>query len=297
MDTNVLPAPANLATRPPKFTAVGGLSLNLSYARSESLAMEAQKQTADGRTLSLKQEMARSYEANLSVDVSFLSRIEGAAEKMANIDPQVFASWQKEAGDLFSFSDKEFNEFVDATNTMFDEVEKAMGMGPTGLDSIAGFMTGQVKGFLDDVKQNRDYMEANPLGEGEEMGLGVPALMEGRLADMPDALTDYLEKMKGQMDEQMKAFGQEKAQPLLLKMRSMFQELLDRLAANREDHPEKSPDRHEKAPKREDAASALSLNLSAYREERSSISALVSYAAQIPTGDKQAPDTPLDVAA
>ncbi len=302
MDTSQLTNAASQPQKAPAFHFAGGLSLDLSYSRAESLSMSAQKQTADGQTVSMRQDMSRSYEASLSVDVSFLSRIEGAAQKMANIDPQIFDKWQKEAGDLFSMSDKDFNEFVDATNQMFDEVEKALGMGPNGLDSIAGFMTGQVKGFLSDVQRNQDYMNANPLGQGEDLGLGVPALMDQRLADMPDALGKYLDQMRQQMDERMQAFGQEEHQPLLMRMRTMFQELLDRLASKRADEPE-SPavkaDRDDKTtPQRDEAARSLSLNMSAYKEERHAISALMSYAAQIPTGDKsQAPDTPLEVAA
>jgi hypothetical protein len=216
-----------------------GVSLDLSYSRVESLSRSYSEQTPEGYR-SVTQRLSRSFESSLSLDFAALGKFENASQRLAQVDPAVFSRWADEADDLFSFSEKDFTEFVDATNTMFDEIEKALGLSSTGLDHVAGFFSRQVKGFLADVKTNKDYMDQNPIGDGEDRGLGIPALMDNRMAGMKEELAAFLEEQAAAFDEQMAATVDESKRSVLASLKALYDQMLARLDERRKAEHDKA---------------------------------------------------------
>lgn len=215
-------AAAGTSKTPSRFAYVN-VGLDLYYGQSESLTREVSQKVPDGYR-KIRQKLSRSYESSLSLDFSFLKNFDGAGDKLSKIDPAVFDRWSKEAGDLFSFSKKDFKEFVTATNDLFNEMEKTLGLSSTGLDSVAGFFTSQVDRFLNDVQKQKAYLDQNPLGEGKDLGLGLPAILDGIKKDMPSRLASYFEDMLAKNEEISNAT--KKDDPLLEIMRKTFKELL-----------------------------------------------------------------------
>ncbi len=269
---------------------LGSVRLDLYYANEESLTRDFTSQNDTGYQ-SIHQEYQRRYEAGLSLDFSFLAKIDGAAEKLANLDQSVFNEWSAEAADLFSMSEKDFTEFVNATDGLFNELESALGMGPEGLDQVAGFFTSQVKSFLSDVKANQEYNEKNRLGEGKDAGLGIPAIAERIKENIPKDLEaflrDLLEKMGGDAPE-LPSGGIS-----FTSMKDLLKEILNML---REDNflndepdqiPEKAKDRGEQGYSKPMANTTNEMQYSFAAQRTTTISALFEYnmTAQNPSND------------
>lgn len=178
---------------PPSPAVYGNVSLDLYFGRSEYQMTEYTRSGQDG-SHTVRQELYRRFEAGLSLDFSFLSRFDGAAEKMAQLDRSVFDKWSATANDLLSLKEEDFEEFVKATDELFNEIEKALGMGPDGLDHIAGFFASQVDGFIDSVREQMNYFDSHPLGEGEDMGLGIPALLDAAKQSMPEDFRRFMDE-------------------------------------------------------------------------------------------------------
>ena len=70
----------------------GSVSLDLNFSRSETLTQEYTRQGQDGYQ-SVRRQLTRQFDAGLSLDFSFLSTFDGAAEKMSKLDPSVFQKW------------------------------------------------------------------------------------------------------------------------------------------------------------------------------------------------------------
>jgi len=265
----------------------GHVSLSLYYGVEESLTRQGVVNTANGGQASVRQELYRRFEAGLNLDFSFLKTFEGAEAKMASLDPSVFSKWSQTASDLMNLEEKDFEEFVKATDELFNEIEKALGMGPDGLDHIAGFFSSEVDNFLDDVRANAEYFKNNPLGEGKDMGLGIPALLERAKAGMPDRLREFLD---GQM-AQAAGSAMEKDSALfelLKQLRERLDEWIAGLKEGKKDEPPASPPPPEQGPPPE-----LFFRMSF--ESVSSVRAVMEY-----LNEPEAPDTsaaPLDVTA
>jgi hypothetical protein len=201
---------------------LGSVSLDLNFARSESLSRTASVKDANG-SASLRQDLSRSYESELKIDFSFAATAPGTAEKLANLDPAIMADWQKTAADLKSLNPQDYNDFVKATDSMFNEIEKALGMGSTGLDYAANFFKDKVGGFINDVNKQMDYFNNNPLGSGPDMGLNIPGLFDSAKQAIPGDLVKYL-------DQVMKDL--EKSNPgseLLKQIKEVYKQLIEKL--------------------------------------------------------------------
>lgn len=269
----------------------GHVSLSLYYGVEESLTRQGVVNTADGGQASVRQELYRRFEAGLNLDFSFLKVFEGAEAKMASLDPSVFAKWSQTAADLMNLKEEDFEEFVKATDELFNEIEKALGMGPEGLDHIAGFFSGEVDRFLDDVRANAEYFKNNPLGEGEDMGLGVPALLERAKAGIPDRLREFLD---GQM-AQIAQSGQEQDGALfelLKQLKERLDEWIAGLKEGKEDEtPPPAPEKTSPQPMRE-----FSFQMSF--ESVSVTRAVMEYLNDAASPESlDTPDSPLDVTA
>lgn len=180
----------------------GNISLDLHFRRSESLAVDYISQDPDG-VRQIHQELARRFEAGLSLDFSFLARFEGAADKLKNLDASVFSEWAGAAADLMSIKQEDFEEFVTATDELFNEIEKTLGMSPDGLDYAADFFTAQVKDFIGDVRERMEYFNSHPLGEGEDKGLGMLDILKAAKEALPDEFEKYLEELISKLTEDL----------------------------------------------------------------------------------------------
>ena len=201
----------------------GSISLDLNFARSESLSRTASVQDANGYA-SVRQDLSRSYQSELNIDFSFATTASGVSEKLANLDPSILADWQKTASDLQSLNSSDYNDFVKATDNMFNEIEKALGMDSTGLDYAANFFKDKVGGFINDVNEQMDYFNNNPLGSGPDMGLNIPGLFDSASKAVPGDLAKYL-------DQVMKDL--EKSNPdseLLKQLKDIYKQLIEKLA-------------------------------------------------------------------
>lgn len=202
---------------------IGSVSLDLSFARSESLSTTASVRDSSGYA-SIRQDLSRSFESELNIDFSFASTAPGAAEKLSKLDPSIFAGWRKTATDLQSLNPQDYNDFVKATDGMFNEIEKALGMGSTGLDYAADFFKDKVGGFLNDVTAQMDYFNNNPLGSGPDMGLNIPGLFDSAKKAIPGDLAKYLE-------QQIKDLQTDSPESELLKrLKEIYKQLMEKLA-------------------------------------------------------------------
>jgi len=213
-------APANSETAPDSYNRsgsviYGNVSLDLYFSRAEYQRTDITKQGPDG-VQTLRQELYRKFEAGLSLDFSFMAKFDGAAEKMAQLDPSVFDKWMATASDLMDLKQSDFEEFVKATDELFNEIEKVLGMGPDGLDNIASFFSSQVGGFLDNVKEKMDYFNTNPLGQGEDLGLGIPGLLEDAKNSIPENLKQFFDEMLAKLTEDLNADPQMAAMKQLI---------------------------------------------------------------------------------
>lgn len=200
----------------------GSISLDLNFARSDSLSRTASVKDANGYA-SVRQDLSRSYQSELNIDFSFASNAPGVSEKLANLDPSILADWQKTASDLQSLDPQDYTDFVQATDSMFNEIEKALGMDSTGLDYAANFFKDKVGGFINDVNKQMDYFNNNPLGSGPDMGLNIPGLFDSAKQSIPGDLATYL-------DQVMKDL--EKSSPdseLLKQIKEIYKQLLEKL--------------------------------------------------------------------
>ncbi|HEB71134.1 MAG TPA: hypothetical protein ENI77_00755 [Nitrospirae bacterium] len=193
----------------------GNVSLDLYFSRAEYQRTDITKQGPNG-VQTLRQELYRKFEAGLSLDFSFMAKFDGAAEKMAQLDPSVFDKWMATASDLMDLKQSDFEEFVKATDELFNEIEKVLGMGPNGLDNIANFFSSQVGGFLDNVKEKMDYFNTNPLGQGEDLGLGIPGLLEDAKNSIPENLKQFFDEMLAKLTEDLNADPQMAAMKQLI---------------------------------------------------------------------------------
>jgi hypothetical protein len=200
---------------------IGSVSLDLNFARSDSLSTAASVKDSKGYA-SMRQNLSRSYESELKIDFSFASNDPAVADKLAKLDPSILADWQKTAADLQS-NPQNYNDFVKATDSMFNEIEKAMGLGSTGLDYAADFFKNKVGGFLNDVKQQMDYFNSNPLGTGPDKGLNIPGLFDAAKKDIPGDLAKYLE----QQVKDLQSVSPESA--LLKRLNEIYKQLMDKL--------------------------------------------------------------------
>lgn len=202
---------------------IGSISLDLSFARSESLSTAASVKDSSGYA-SVRQDLSRSFESDLNIDFSFVSTDPGVADKLAKLDPSILSDWQKTATDLQSLNPQDYNDFVKATDGMFNEIEKALGMGPTGLDYAADFFKDKVGGFLNDVNKQMDYFNNNPLGSGPDMGLNIPGLFDSAKKAIPEDLSKYLDQLMKDL---------EKSNPeseLLKRLKEIFKKLMEEIA-------------------------------------------------------------------
>lgn len=200
----------------------GSISLDLNFARSESLSRAASVRDANGYA-SIRQDLSRSYESELNIDFSFATTAPGVSEKLANLDPSILSGWQETAADLQSLSADDYNDFVKATDSMFNEIEKTLGMDSTGLDYAADFFKDKVGGFINDVNEQVDYFNNNPLGSGPDMGLNIPGLFDSAKEAIPGDLAKYL-------DQVMKDL--EKSNPdseLLKQIKEIYKRLMEEL--------------------------------------------------------------------
>ncbi|VAX25100.1 hypothetical protein MNBD_NITROSPINAE03-726 [hydrothermal vent metagenome] len=200
-------APANPETPPDSYNGsgsaiYGNVSLDLYFSRAEYQRTDIKKQGPNG-VETLRQELYRKFEAGLSLDFSFMAKFDGAAEKMAQLDPSVFDKWLNAASDLMDLKQSDFEEFVKATDELFNEIEKVLGMGPNGLDNIASFFSSQVGGFLDNVKEKVDYFNTNPLGQGEDLGLGIPGLLEDAKNSIPENLKQFFDELLAKLTKDL----------------------------------------------------------------------------------------------
>ncbi|VAX25119.1 hypothetical protein MNBD_NITROSPINAE04-383 [hydrothermal vent metagenome] len=180
----------------------GNVSLDLYFSRAEYQRTDITKQGPNG-VQTLRQELYRKFEAGISLDFSFMAKFDGAAEKMAQLDPSVFDKWMATASDLMDLKQSDFEEFVKATDELFNEIEKVLGMGPNGLDNIASFFSSQVGGFLDNVKEKVDYFNNNPLGQGEDLGLGIPGLLEDAKNSIPENLKQFFDELLAKLTKDL----------------------------------------------------------------------------------------------
>ncbi len=229
----------------------GNIHLDLYFGRAEYQRTDITRQGPDGAQ-TLRQELYRRFEAGLSLDFSFMARFDGAAEKMSQLDTSVFDKWMKTAGDLLNLKEEDFEEFVKATDELFNEIEKVLGMGPDDLDYIADFFSSQVDSFLDDVKEKIDYFDSHPLGEGEDLGLGIPGLLEAAKNAIPENLKQFLDelmaKLQGGLFDEIKSAG---ILELLEYFRKEQMEFFERLREGEDEGPEENEaadDESEKLP-------------------------------------------------
>lgn len=202
---------------------IGSVSLDLSFARSESLSTSASVKDSSGYA-SIRQDLSRSFQSELNIDFSFASTASGVAEKLSNLDPSIFAEWQKTASDLLSLNTQDYNNFINATDGMFNEIEKALGLGSTGLDYVADFFKNKVGGFLNDVNRQMDYFNNNPLGSGPDMGLNIPGLFDSAKKAIPGDLAKYLE----QRIKDPQNVGPESE--LLKRLKEIYKQLMEEVA-------------------------------------------------------------------
>lgn len=236
--------PTNPETKPdsykkPGSMIYGNVSLDLYFGRAEYQRTEYTRQGEDGSTQTMRQELYRKFEAGLSLDFSFMARFEGAAEKMAQLDPAVFDKWMSTASGLMDLKDEDFEEFVKATDELFNEIEKVLGMGPDGLDHIANFFSSQVDSFLDDVKEQVDYFDTHPLGEGEDLGLGIPGLLQDAKDAIPDNFKQFMDELLAQLSAGL--FGDPQMaglQQLIEHLQKLQAEFFDQLTNNKEKEDE-----------------------------------------------------------
>ncbi|MBI5815134.1 MAG: hypothetical protein HZB29_05940 [Nitrospinae bacterium] len=200
----------------------GHVSLDLSFSMSESLTRQTTSSGPDGYK-TLTENMSRSFQAGLSLDFSFLQQFSGTTDKLSKMDQAVFGEWGQAASDLLDMNPKDFQEFVASTDKLFNEIEKALGLGSTGLDHVAQFFTDQVKGFLGDVKAQMDQFEKNPIGQGNDIGLNIPALFDKAKQAMPGDLQKFLE------DQIARQSSEDPKSELLKKLQEIYKRLLDRL--------------------------------------------------------------------
>jgi hypothetical protein len=201
----------------------GSISLDLNFARSESLSRTASVKDSSG-SASVRQDLSRSYESDLNIDFAFATNDPAVADKLAKLDPSILADWQKTASHLQSLNPKDYNDFVKATDGMFNEIEKALGMDSTGLDYAADFFKNKVGGFLNDVNKQMDYFNSNPLGSGPDLGLNIPGLFDSAKKTIPDDLSKFLEQAMKDM---------EKSNPdseLLKRLKDIFKQLMEKLS-------------------------------------------------------------------
>lgn len=222
--------PANGLSQPsaPKNGSLvyGNVSLDLYTSRSESLTRQIELQGPDGYR-GFRQELSRRFEAGLSLDFSFLAKVDGAAEKLSALDSSVMSDWMETASDLLNLKESDFEEFVVATDELFNEIEKVLGMGPEGLDYVADFFSQEVSAFLADVKTNMEYFDENPLGEGESMGLDIPMLGETARSAVAQDLQDFVNKILDEINANL--IGQDGSKNSLFKaLDELFREIMER---------------------------------------------------------------------
>ncbi len=208
----------------------GNVSLDLYASRSESLTRQIERQGPDGYR-GLRQELSRRFEAGLSLDFSFLATVDGAVEKLSALDGSVMRDWMDTASDLLNLKEQDFKEFVKATDELFNEIEKVLGLGPDGLDNVADFFSGEVSRFLDDVKANMEYFDKNPLGASDSLGLDIPALGKTAKSNVPDDFKAYMEKFLDDLFAQL--LGEDNGENTLLKtLDELFREIINKNTNN-----------------------------------------------------------------
>ncbi|VAX23692.1 hypothetical protein MNBD_NITROSPINAE04-60, partial [hydrothermal vent metagenome] len=266
----------------------GNVSLDLYASRSESLTTQYTSQGPDGYR-SFRQELGRRFESSLSLDFSFLAKVDGAAQKLAELDSSLLDKWMAEASDLLNLREKDFQEFVIATDELFNELEKALGMGPEGLNYVSDFFTSEVDKFLDSVKENVQYFEKNPLGEGEDLGLGIPGIKDSVTKNIPDNFKAFLEKLMEQLNAE-EFNGIDSLGSLLKSLDELYSEMLERFN-EQIDNPENNRGNNRKESgnsSEKDSADQSSNNQFAfqsyeyYYERVITVSALLQYSAQEP---------------
>jgi len=200
----------------------GHVSLDLSFAMSESVMAQQTKSDSNGST-TITQSYSRSYEASLQLDFSFLKQYAGAADKVSQMDKAVFGEWSDAASKLMDMNPEHMKDFVTATDKLFNEFEKVLGLNSTGLDNIAGFFTDQVKGFLSDVKHQMNEFEKTPLVDGKDGKINIPALFDSRQQSLPGDFKNFIEKMMAEEEDK------DPKSEFLKKLKEIYKRLLDRL--------------------------------------------------------------------
>ncbi|MBI4666642.1 MAG: hypothetical protein HY751_09565 [Nitrospinae bacterium] len=227
LDASNQPVPSDDANKSEKLGSAvfGNISLDLSYSQAESLSRQVTMQDSSG-SVTTREDYFRSFSSSLSLDFSFMARYNGAADKLSQLDSSVFSDWNAAAGDLMSFNPKDYEEFVTATDQLFNEIEKVMGMGPTGLDHVAQFFSQEVKGFIDGVQGKLDYFKQNPLGEGANKGLDIPGLFNAANDAIPGDLQKFIEDTMPKLPDN----GQDSPEnESLRRLRDIFAQLLEKL--------------------------------------------------------------------
>lgn len=248
-------APANPETTPDTYNGsgsviYGNVSLDLYFGRAEYQRTDITKRGEDGGSQTFRQELYRRFEAGLSLDFSFMARFEGAAEKMAQLDPSVFDKWLNTASGLVDLKEDDFEKFVKATDELFNEIEKVLGMGPDGLDYIADFFSSQVDSFLDNVKEQMDYFDSNPLGEGKDLGLGIPGLLENAKDAIPENFKQFMDGLLARLSEGLYGDPQlDGLKQLMEYFRKLQADIFEQLTNNEKDEikGEETPDAEQAA--------------------------------------------------
>jgi len=111
--------------------------------------MISQGENATGSFYDASEEMSSRFESNFSMEIS--GRFFSLADLAQEIGPKVLDSFSNAVKGLAGLDDKALAKFFDATEALFDEVEKSLGLSNNALDGIANEMKNTASSFFEAV--------------------------------------------------------------------------------------------------------------------------------------------------
>ncbi|MGD2064720.1 MAG: hypothetical protein PVF51_14225 [Nitrospirota bacterium] len=131
--------------------AADHLALHLFTSRTLNTAQ--QLNATDGNVIvDLASSVAAEYTVDLSIDVSFLSDLTGQMDRLAALKPALLHDFST-AFQALDGSKSAQKAFFRATDTLFDGLERELGLNATELDDEAAVIQQSVRGFFRQVRR------------------------------------------------------------------------------------------------------------------------------------------------
>lgn len=125
--------------------------LDLFYSLSQSIA-ETRGQGTQGNFIETTRRVSEYFEANVSLDISFMGQYLGQTETLNELDPSLLDSFFGAVKGLADFEDESLLEFFNATDNLFAALEEKFGSFGGVFDQTSEEIKSVVGGFFGSVQ-------------------------------------------------------------------------------------------------------------------------------------------------